>query len=47
MAAEDHPDEVVHDEPEYDTYSDDEPEYPEPAEESAVHTVTEAETEGR
>ncbi len=37
--AEDHPEEVVHDEPEYDMYSDDEPEYPESAEESALHTV--------
>ena len=42
---EDHPEEVVHDEPEYDTYSDDEPEYPEPAEESAVHIVTDIEAE--
>ena len=41
IAEEDHPEEVVHDEPEYDTYSDDEPEYPEPAEESALHTVDE------
>lgn len=37
--AEDHPEEVVHDEPEYDMYSDDEPDYPVPAEESALHTV--------
>jgi hypothetical protein len=41
IALEDHPEEVVHEEPEYDTYSDDEPEYPPPAEESALHTVGE------
>lgn len=35
---EDHPDEVIFDEPEYDTPSDDEPVYPMPAEEAAVHT---------
>lgn len=45
IAVEDHPEEVVHDEPEYDTYSDDEPEYPPPAEESALHGVTEDEGE--
>lgn len=39
IAVEDHPEELIHDEPEYDTYSDDEPEYPQPAEESALHTV--------
>jgi hypothetical protein len=38
---EDYPDEVVYDEPDYDTVSDDEPEYPEPAEVAAVHTVSE------
>ncbi len=43
IAVEDHPEEVVHDEPEYDTYSDDEPEYPQPAEESALHTVSDDE----
>ncbi len=42
---EDHPEEIVHDEPEYDTYSDDEPEYPESAEESAVHIVSDVEAE--
>ena len=42
---EDHPDEIVHDEPDYDTYSDDEPEYPEAAEESAVHIVGDVEAE--
>lgn len=42
---EDYPEEVVHDEPEYDTYSDDEPEYPEPAEESAMHVVGDEEAE--
>lgn len=41
IAVEDHPEEVVHDEPEFDTYSDDEPEYPESAEEAALHTVDE------
>ena len=41
IAEEDHPEEVVHDEPEFDTYSDDEPEYPEAAEESALHGVDE------
>jgi hypothetical protein len=45
IAVEDHPEEVVHDEPEYDTYSDDEPEYPPSAEESALHGVTEDEGE--
>ncbi len=43
VAAEEHPDEVVHDEPEFDTYSDDEPEYPPSAEESALHTLDESE----
>lgn len=38
---EDHPEELVHDEPDYDTYSDDEQEFPEPAEEAALHTVDE------
>ena len=42
---EDHPEEIVHDEPEYDTYSDDEPEYPESAEESAVHIISDVEAE--
>ena len=41
IAVEDHPEEVVHDEPEFDTYSDDEPEFPESAEEAALHTVDE------
>lgn len=39
--AEDAPEEIVHDEPETDMPSDDEPEYPEPAEEAAMHIVTE------
>lgn len=43
IAVEDHPEEVVHDEPEFDTYSDDEPEFPESAEEAALHTVDEDE----
>ena len=42
---EDHPEEIVHDEPDYDTYSDDEPEYPESAEESAVHIISDVEAE--
>lgn len=45
IAAEDHPEEVIHDEPEYDTYSDDEQEFPQSAEEAAVHTVEDAETD--
>lgn len=45
FAAEDHPEELVHDEPDYDTYSDDEPEYPEAAEESALHTVRDVDAE--
>lgn len=40
-AAEDHPEEMVSDDPESDTIEDDEPELPEPAEEAAVHTVDE------
>ena len=36
---EDFPDEVVRVEPEFDTYGDDEQEFPEPAEEAALHTV--------
>lgn len=39
IAVEDHPDEVIHDEPEFDTYSDDEQEFPAPAEEAALHPV--------
>ena len=39
VAAEDHPEEVVSDDPESDTPDDDEPELPEPAEEAALHTV--------
>ena len=41
VTAEDHPEELVHDEPEYDMPSDDEPEYSESAEETAVHIVDE------
>lgn len=41
IAAEEHPEELVHDEPEYDMPSDDEPEYSESAEETAVHIVDE------
>ena len=41
IMAEDHPEELVHDEPEYDLISDDEPEFVAPAEESAIHIVDE------
>jgi hypothetical protein len=41
IEAEDHPEELVHDEPEYDLPSDDEPEFVAPAEESAIHIVDE------
>lgn len=37
---EDHPEEVLHDEPDFDSLGDDEPEYPVAAEEAAVHIVT-------
>ena len=39
VEAEDHPQELVHDEPEYDLPSDDEPEFATPAEESAIHII--------
>ena len=42
VVVEDHPEEIVHDEPEYDTYSDDEAEFPQSAEEAAVHVVQES-----
>lgn len=45
VSAEDHPEEVIHDEPEFDTFSDDEPEYPQPAEESAMHTAGEPDSD--
>jgi len=41
LTAEDHPEELVHDEPEYDMPSDDEPEYSESAEDAAIHIVDE------
>ena len=41
IEAEDHPEELVHDEPEYDLPTDDEPEFAESAEESAIHIVDE------
>jgi len=41
IMAEDHPEELVHDEPEYDLSSDDEPEFAVPAEESAIHIIDE------
>lgn len=47
IADEDHPDEVIHDEPEFDTYSDDEQEFPAPAEESALHVVEDTELDTR
>lgn len=40
VAVEDHPDEVVHDEPAYDLPTDDEVEFPEPAEVAALHIVS-------
>ncbi len=42
IVEEDHPDELVHDDPDFDTPSDDEADYPEPAEEAAIHTVDES-----
>ena len=39
VEAEEHPEELVHDEPEYDMPSDDEPEFAVSAEESAIHIV--------
>ena len=39
IAIEDHPEEVVHEEPDYDIPSDDEPDFPVPAEEDAVHVI--------
>jgi hypothetical protein len=41
-AEEDHPDELVYEDPDYDLPSDDEADYPEPAEEAAIHTVDES-----
>jgi hypothetical protein len=41
VETEDHPEELVHDEPEYDMPDDDEPEYAEPAEEAAMHILDE------
>lgn len=41
VVADDHPEELVHDEPEYDLPSDDEPEFAASAEESAIHIVDE------
>lgn len=42
IAEEDHPEELVYDDPDYDTPSDDEADFPVPAEEAAVHTVSES-----
>lgn len=41
IAIEDHPEEVVHDEPDYDLPTEDEPDFPVPAEEAAVHVIDE------
>jgi hypothetical protein len=41
IVAEDHPEELIHDEPEYDLPSDDEPEFAASAEESAIHIIEE------
>ena len=45
IAVEDHPEEVVHDEPDYDLPTDDEVEFPEPAEVAALHIVSDDATE--
>jgi hypothetical protein len=45
IAVEDHPEEVVHDEPDYDLPTDDEVEFPEPAEVAALHIVSDPATE--
>lgn len=45
LAVEDHPEEVVHDEPDYDLPTDDEVEFPEPAEVAALHIVSDDATE--
>jgi hypothetical protein len=45
IAIEDHPEEVVHDEPDYDLPTDDEVEFPEPAEVAALHIVSDPATE--
>lgn len=42
VAAEDHPEELVHDEPDHDLPADDEADFPEPTEEAAVHVVSES-----
>ena len=41
IAIEDHPDEVVHDDPDYDLPTEDEPDFPVPAEEAAIHVIDE------
>jgi hypothetical protein len=41
IAIEDHPEEVVHDDPDYDLPTDDEPDFPVPAEEAAIHVIDE------
>ena len=45
IAVEDHPEEVVHDEPDYDLPTDDEVEFPESAEVAALHIVSDPATE--
>jgi hypothetical protein len=45
IAVEDHPEEVVHDDPDYDLPTDDEVEFPEPAEVAALHIVSDPATE--
>jgi hypothetical protein len=45
IAVEDHPEEVVHDEPDYDLPTDDEVEFPVPAEVAALHIVSDTATE--
>ncbi len=41
IAIEDHPEEVVHDDPDYDLPTEDEPDFPVPAEEAAIHVIDE------
>jgi hypothetical protein len=41
IAIEDHPEEVVHDDPDYDLPTEDEPDFPVPAEEAAIHVIEE------
>lgn len=42
IAEEDHPEELIHEDPDSDIPTDDETEFPEPAEEAAIHTISES-----